>query len=91
MIGTSRLYRRLRRIRPRHLPFAKGVEMKSMFMLAFILAAVSTSASAASFYPACLKPDGDWLHGVTRKECVSRDIKGRWYTNSMLKKARRVM
>jgi len=50
-----------------------------------------TSARAESFYPACLKKDGDWLHGVNRKECVGKDVRGRWVTNRMLKKARRVM
>jgi hypothetical protein len=45
---------------------------------------------AASFYPACLKPDGDWLHGVSRKECISKDIRGRWYTGRILKKAQKV-
>jgi hypothetical protein len=43
---------------------------------------------AASFYPACLKPDGDWLHGVTPQEC--RQLRGRWYTADVLKKARKV-
>jgi hypothetical protein len=43
---------------------------------------------AASFYPACLKPDGDWLHGVTPQEC--RQLRGHWYTASVLKKARKV-
>lgn len=56
-----------------------------------LLAALPRPAHSASFYPACLKPDGDWLHGVTRKECLSRDIKGRWYTPREIKKARRVM
>jgi hypothetical protein len=24
----------------------------------------------------CLKPDGDWLDGVTKKQCIS--LNGRW-------------
>lgn len=64
--------------------------MKSILMLVFMVCVV-TSAHAESFYPACLKRDGDWLHGVTRKECVGRDIRGHWYTASALKKAQRVM
>lgn len=61
--------------------------MKLILVLAFLLA--PAAASAASFYPACLKRDGDWLHGVTAKEC--RSLGGHWYTASVLKRARRVM
>lgn len=64
--------------------------MKSILMLAFMLSVVST-AHAESFYPACLKPDGDWVHGLTRKECVGKELRGHWYTAKVLKRARRVM
>ena len=67
---------------------AKILACAAAVLLLLILAIVSPRA--ASFYPACLKPDGDWLHGVTRKECVSRDIRGHWYTGKVLKKAQRV-
>lgn len=63
--------------------------MKLVLTMAFLLAPIV--ANAESFYPACLKPDGDWLHGVTRKECISKDVRGHWYTAKVLKKARRVM
>lgn len=68
---------------------AKLIACVGAVVLLLILMIVSPHAE--SFYPACLKPDGDWLHGVTRKECVGRGVRGRWYTSSVLKKARRVM
>lgn len=34
------------------------------------------AAAAADFFPACLKRDGDWLQGVTAKECHS--LRGVW-------------
>jgi hypothetical protein len=60
--------------------------MKLILALAFLLAPVASQA--ASFYPACLKPDGDWVHGLTPSEC--RQVHGRWYTADVLKKARKV-
>lgn len=61
--------------------------MKSVLMIAFMLAVVSTSANARdSFYPACLKPDGDWLQGVTRKECIGKDVRGQWVTGKTRKR-----
>ncbi len=41
-------------------------------------------AQAESFYPACLNKD-DWVHGLTRKECVQKPPKGlggRWYAKT---------
>lgn len=49
----------------------------------------SRPAHSASFYPACLKPDGDWVHGVSAREC--RELRGHWYAAKVLKKARKVM
>lgn len=57
--------------------------------IAIVLWLLATyAARSASFYPACLNPDGDWLHGVTAREC--RQLGGHWYTASVLKKARKV-
>ena len=66
--------------------------MKSILMLMFMLSVMST-ARAESFYPACLNKD-DWVHGLTRKECVqkpSKGLGGHWYTGKVLKPVRRVM
>jgi hypothetical protein len=60
------------------------------FALALIAILIPTLAGADSFYPACLKPDGDWLHGVTRKECVSKDLRGRWYGAKTMRAVRHV-
>jgi hypothetical protein len=68
---------------------AKLLACAAVALLFLILMIVPPHAD--SFYPACLKRDGDWLHGVSRKECIGRDVRGRWYTNRVLKKARRVM
>jgi hypothetical protein len=54
---------------------------------------IISSAHAEPFYPACLNKD-DWVHGLTRKECVQKPPKGlggHWYTAKVLKRARRVM
>lgn len=59
--------------------------MKSVLMIAFMLAVVST-ANAGSFYPACLKRDGDWLQGITRKECIGKDVRGQWVTGKALRR-----
>jgi hypothetical protein len=47
-------------------------------MLILILLMVPAAAAAANFYPACLKRDGDWLHGVTAAEC--RSLGGVWHS-----------
>lgn len=65
--------------------------MTTVGLIGYGMSRLVTSAHASSFYPACLKPDGDWLHGVSRKECIGKDVRGRWVTNRALKKARRVM
>lgn len=61
--------------------------MKSLLLIAFMLS-VATIANARPFYPACLKPDGDWLEGVTRKECIGKDVHGKWITMKQFKKLR---
>lgn len=68
-----------------------GYQAKWLAIIAVIVTAIIlmvVHSHAASFYPACLKRDGDWLHGVTPREC--RQLGGHWYTASVLKKARRV-
>ena len=30
----------------------------------------------------CVKPDGDWLDGVSRRQCLSRGIRGSWERQS---------
>lgn len=68
---------------------AKWLCVCAVIILAlFGMAATANRAHSAPFYPACLKSDGDWLHGVTSREC--RSLGGQWYTARVLKKARRV-
>lgn len=41
-----------------------------------IFLALTAPLAQAKFFPACLKPDGDWVHGLTKKEC--KQLRGRW-------------
>lgn len=51
--------------------------MRILMMVVMTLFFVSSAEAARS----CLKRDGDWLHGVTKRECVS--IGGRWVDERM--------
>jgi len=61
----------------------------TVVLLAILMMMFGRPAHSASFYPACLKKDGDWVHGLTAREC--RQLRGHWYTAGVLKKARKVM
>jgi hypothetical protein len=50
--------------------------MKAMLILIVLM--VPAATAAADFYPACLKRDGDWLHGVREDEC--RSLGGVWHS-----------
>lgn len=55
--------------------FFTEATMKAILIALTLITAAP--AIAANFYPACLKRDGDWLHGVTAAEC--RALGGVWH------------
>lgn len=62
--------------------------MKSILLIAFMLSVISTAHAEKLAYPACLKPEGGWLQHVTRKQCVGKDVHGKWITMKQFKKLR---
>jgi hypothetical protein len=52
--------------------------MRATLVLLFTLFAVQTAAAGMS----CVKPDGDWLDGVSKRECLGPDVRGSWESTS---------